>query len=77
VVYIDSSLNYSRDFNIKDVDIKILKLIPEDFAFKNNVLPYKFVDGTIYIAAIKCEDIELISRLRLICKTNIKLTKMG
>jgi type IV pilus assembly protein PilB len=63
------------ELSIKNIDIAALNLVPEEFALKNRVLPYKIQEENLYIA-LKCdEEMELMARLRLLTNMNIFIVR--
>lgn len=60
---------------IKDIDIKILTVIPKEIAYEKAVIPFKLDDKGKINVLLENEDIDLISYLSFIYKKEIKIIK--
>ncbi|MDP4090507.1 MAG: GspE/PulE family protein, partial [Bacillota bacterium] len=68
--------DYNFDFNelnVRDIDIDILKKLPEDFAVKYKLLPFGINKENLLIATSGESNMEIQSKLKLICKMNVLL----
>ena len=61
-----------REIDVRSIELKALSLVPEEFAVKNNSLPYKIREDTLYVAVSGSERGELIARLKLITSMKIQ-----
>ncbi len=63
------------ELDIRTIDVNILRRLPEDFALKNKLLPFKIYEEKLYIAFGKDQSNELLSKLKLICRIEVCLVK--
>ncbi|NLZ47347.1 MAG: type II/IV secretion system protein [Clostridiales bacterium] len=68
----DFSLDKEELINI---DATVLNLVPEDFAIKQCILPFKVQEDILYIATRKNDFSELIAKLKLITNMKISIVK--
>lgn len=64
-----------KELNIRAIDLNILKKLPEDFAVKNKLLPFKIYEGSLFVAVSKTDNNEILLKLKLICKMDVHLVK--